>query len=96
MATRSTAGVDGTDASYGTNEAHEAHEANTSHESHQSSDFRALHHAEFQASLARAVQPPQICGLSRLAKVLIVWHVLIPTVLRSLPDFRVDRLGRVA
>lgn len=71
-------------------------EANTSYESHESYPSDVSPTTEFQASLARAVQSPQICGLSRVAKVLIAWHVLIPTVLRSLPHLRMGWFGRMA
>ncbi len=63
---------------------------NTSDESHPSYPCGVFLATKFQASFARAVQSPQICGLLQLAEVLIAWHVLIPTVLRSLPCLRVD------
>ena len=93
MATRSTAGVDGTDARYGTNE---SHEANTSHKPHPSPDSAELHFNEFHASFARAKQLPQLLWFSRLAEVQVVRHVMMLIVLRSLPPLRVDGLGRMA
>ena len=51
---------------------------------------------EFQASLLRGAQPPQIDRLSELAKVLVIRHVMMLIVLRSLPPLRVARFGRMA
>lgn len=51
---------------------------------------------KFQASLVRAVQLPQFCRPSGLARVLVVLHVMMLIVLRSLPHLRVDRLGCMA
>ena len=51
---------------------------------------------EFRASFTRAGKSPQSCGLSGLARVLVVSPIAMPTVLRSLPNIRVSRQGRMA
>ena len=90
MATRSTAGVDGTNASDGVNESH------AENESHQSSDSAEIHFNEFHASFTRAEQSPQLLRFSRLTEAQVVGHVTMLIVLRSLPNLRVDGLGRMA
>ena len=93
MATRSTAGVDGTAANEGTND---SQVANVSDEPHQSSDSAEIHFNEFHASFARAEQFPQLLWFSRLTEVQVVRHVMMLIVLRSLPPLRVNGLGRMA
>ena len=93
MATRSTTGVDGTDANDGTNE---SHVANASDEPHQSSDSAEIHFNEFHASFTRAEQSLQLLWFSRLTEVQVVGHVMMLIVLRSLPPLRVDGPGRMA
>ena len=51
---------------------------------------------EFQATLLRAKQSPQLYRFAKLARVLVVLHVTMLIVLRSLPNLRVDGLGRMA
>lgn len=84
---------DGTDASDETNE---SHAVIASHESHQSSDSAEIHFNEFHASFSRAEQSPQLLRFSRLTEILVVSHVMMLIVLRSLPPLRVDGPGRMA